>query len=73
MHPNTIDWRFVTLGYNNGSSQRHIWNFGAKTFNNSAPTGFSDLNQDNLPATSKGVSGLVWMKNRDAADKSPII
>ena len=66
--PNTIDWRFVTLGYNNGSSQRHIWNFGAKTFNNSAPTGFSDLNQDNLPATSKGVSGLVWMKNRDAAD-----
>jgi hypothetical protein len=26
------------------------------------------LQQDNLPETAKGISGLVWTKNRDAAD-----
>jgi len=31
--------------------------------------GFKALNQDNLPEASEGVSGLVWMKNRDASDK----
>ena len=43
-------------------------NTGQRAFNTSAPTGFVALQQDNLPETAKGISGLVWMKNRDAAD-----
>ncbi len=43
-------------------------NTGQRAFNTSAPTGFSALQQDNLPETAKGISGLVWTKNRDAAD-----
>ena len=44
------------------------FNFGQKSFAHTAPTGFSALQQDNLPETAKGVSGLVWTKNRDATD-----
>jgi len=40
-------------------------NFGQKSLAYSAPTGFSTLQQDNLPTTDKGVSGLVWAKSRD--------
>ena len=29
---------------------------------------YREINQDNLPTTDKGVSGLVWTKNRDATD-----
>ena len=43
-------------------------NFGQKSFNYTPPTGFVALQQDNLPETSRGISGLVWMKNRDATD-----
>ena len=43
-------------------------NTGQRAFNTSAPTGFLALQQDNLPSTDKGVSGLVWMKNRDTTD-----
>jgi Tfp pilus assembly major pilin PilA len=43
-------------------------NFGQKSLAYTAPTGFSALQQDNLPETAKGVSGLVWTKNRDATD-----
>ena len=44
------------------------FNFGQRSFAYTAPTGFSTLQQDNLPETAKGVSGLVWTKNRDATD-----
>jgi hypothetical protein len=40
-------------------------NFGQKSFTYTPPTGFSALQQDNLPTTAKGVSGLVWTKSRD--------
>ena len=43
-------------------------NFGQRSFTHTPPTGFVALQQDNLPETAKGISGLVWMKNRDAAD-----
>jgi hypothetical protein len=43
-------------------------NFGQKSFTYTPPTGFVALQQDNLPETAKGISGLVWTKNRDAAD-----
>jgi hypothetical protein len=42
------------------------YNFGQRSFAHTPPTGFSALQQDNLPETSKGVSGLVWIKDRDA-------
>ena len=41
-------------------------NFGQKSFTYTPPTGFSALQQDNLPETAKGISGLVWIKDRDA-------
>ena len=41
-------------------------NFGQKSFTYTPPTGFVALQQDNLPETAKGVSGLVWNKNRDS-------
>ena len=43
-------------------------NFGQKSLAYSAPTGFVALQQDNLPTTAKGVSGLTWTKNRDGTD-----
>ena len=44
------------------------FNFGQRSFAYTAPTGFSTLQQDNLPETARGTSGLVWTKNRDATD-----
>jgi len=43
-------------------------NFGQKSFSYTPPTGFLALQQDNLPETDKGVSGLTWTKNRDGSD-----
>ena len=43
-------------------------NFGQRSFDYTPPTGFLALQQDNLPSTDRGVSGLVWMKNRDTTD-----
>ena len=41
---------------------------GNGDFFKSVPSGFKVLKQDNMAETAKGVSGLVWTKNRDAAD-----
>ena len=41
-------------------------NFGQKSLAYTAPTGFSALQQDNLPETAKGITGLAWMKDRDS-------
>ena len=45
---------------------------GNGNFMKSVPTGFKVLKQDNMATTEKGVSGLVWMKNRDAADDNQL-
>jgi len=58
--PYTAWWN--GYGYTNNTEL----NCGQKAFNTSAPTGFSALQQDNLPTTDKGISGLVWIKDRDA-------
>jgi len=50
------------------SGKQYSFNFGQKSFNYTAPTGFKTLQQDNLPTTDKGISDLVWIKNRDATD-----
>ena len=52
------------VGYGGGWTA----NFGQRSFQHTAPTGFVALQQDNLPQASEGVSGLVWTKNRDAND-----
>jgi hypothetical protein len=55
-------------GVNAGSGNKGTFNFGQKSLTYTAPTGFVSLQQDNLPETAKGISGLVWTKNRDASD-----
>ena len=40
-------------------------NFGQKSFTYTPPTGFVALQQDNLPETSKGITGFTWIKDRD--------
>jgi hypothetical protein len=52
----------------NGNNATITANFGQKSFTYTPPTGFVALQQDNLPTTDKGVSGLVWTKNRDSTD-----
>jgi hypothetical protein len=49
-----------------GYSARYNFNFGSKAFAFTAPTGFNGLSQNNFPATDKGISGLSWIKDRDA-------
>jgi hypothetical protein len=56
------------LGY--GYTNNNELNCGQRAFNTDPPTGFVALQQDNLPTTDRGVSGLVWMKNRDTTDAS---
>ena len=53
--------------YSNTLSCDITANFGQKSFTYTPPTGFVALQQDNLPTTDKGVSGLVWAKSRDSA------
>ena len=46
------------------------FNFGssASGFTHTAPTDFLPLNQDNLAENTAGITGLAWIKNRDATD-----
>jgi hypothetical protein len=59
----------VRFGFStyNASASSEV-NFGQRSFTYTPPTGFVALQQDNLPETAKGVSGLVWTKNRDSTD-----
>ena len=50
-----------------GYSGHNDWNFGQKSYTHSAPSGFSTVQQDNMPETDKGVTGLNWIKDRDNA------
>tara|TARA_R100000654_G_scaffold2410_2_gene8987 strand:- start:17019 stop:19742 length:2724 start_codon:yes stop_codon:yes gene_type:complete len=43
-------------------------NFGQKSFTYTPPSGFNKMQQQNLPESVEGLSGLVWTKNRDATD-----
>ena len=53
------------IGFQGSSGFVFDVNTGQRAFNTSAPTGFVALQQDNLPETSKGISGLTWTKDRD--------
>jgi hypothetical protein len=50
-----------------GYSGHNDWNFGQRAFRYTPPTDFVAVQQDNMAETSKGVSGLVWIKDRDAS------
>lgn len=63
----------ITMGHNSNFSPlakaqiilpQSKWNY--------TPSGdfanYREINQDNMPETAKGISGLVWTKNRDATD-----
>jgi hypothetical protein len=49
-------------------SEDFIFNFGQRSFAHTPPTGFSNLNQDNLDDTSSKNTAWAWIKNRDATD-----
>ena len=61
------DFRVIYQDGSNGYAPVYIYNFGQKSFNTAPPTGFSALQQDNLPETAKGIVGLTWIKDRDNA------
>ena len=49
------------------STVKQSYNFGQRSFAYTPPTDFVALQQDNLPETAKGISGLSWIKERSAA------
>ena len=61
----------VRFGFStaNASASSEV-NFGQKSFIYTPPTGFSALQQDNMPETAKGVTGFSWVKNRDQSSNS---
>lgn len=69
---NPKDHRFVPIqGFyapGSGYSARYYYNFGQKTFDITAPTGFVGLKQSEFPETTNEKPDLVWIKNRDATD-----
>ena len=48
------------------STVKQSYNFGQRSFAYTPPTGFVALQQDNLPETSKGITGMSWTKDRDS-------
>jgi len=57
--------KFYPCAVRSDSNSVGEYNFGQRTFAATPPDGFSAIQQDNLPETSRGVSGLVWAKSRD--------
>jgi len=51
--------------YANADDATITCNFGQKSFTYTPPTGFVALQQDNLPETDRGVTGMSWTKDRD--------
>ena len=49
-----------------GYSGHNDWNFGQRAFKYTPPTDFVAVQQDNMSTTDKGITGMAWIKNRDA-------
>ena len=59
--------RFSHIGFQSGATSGTMTaNFGQKSFTYTPPTGYKKLNQDNLPETAKGITGMSWTKDRDS-------
>ena len=57
---------FFHVGYDTSVHGTMTANFGQKSFTYTPPTGYKKLNQDNLPETVKGITGMSWTKDRDS-------
>ena len=55
------------------SSDSATFVFDQSDFAHSAPTGFSELNQDNLDDTASKITAWAWIKNRDAGDNHILV
>jgi len=63
---NETFYRFYLSVYGTAlGAQTGTFNHGQKSFTYTPPTGFVGLNQDNLPSTAKGITGMAWIKGRD--------
>ena len=60
------------LGTVSHSGHVSTWNFGQKSFSYTPPTGFVALQQDTLPSTDKGITGLAWAKSRDNTESNTL-
>ena len=63
--------KLVYFGLSNTvNSTKHSVNFGQRSFAYTPPTGYKKLNQDNLPETAKGITGMAWAKSRDSVGQN---
>ena len=51
-----------------GGTDVSTYHFISSGWEGAAPTGFSELNQDNLDDTASKITAWAWIKNRDATD-----
>lgn len=56
-----------------GTSSVATHHFISSGWEGAAPTGFSELNQDNLDDTASKITAWAWIKNRDATDSHMLI
>jgi len=56
-----------------GSSTVATHHFISSGWEGAAPTGFSELNQDNLDDTASKITAWAWIKNRDATDSHILV
>ena len=56
-----------------GSSTVATHHFISSGWEGAAPTGFSELNQDNLDDTASKITAWAWIKNRDATDNHILV
>jgi len=62
------DIAMAVADFSNANPATITANFGQKSFTYTPPTGFVALQQDNLPETDRGISGLTWTKDRHVAN-----
>ena len=58
--------KFYPMCLRSDSATTATYNFGATSFAYTPPTGFLKWQQDNLPETAKGITGVAWAKSRDS-------
>ena len=56
-----------------GTSAVATHHFISSGWEGAAPTGFSELNQDNLDDTASKITAWAWIKNRDATDSHVLV
>ena len=67
------NYTFVAGDGATGYSGGWTANFGQTSFTYTPPSGFSALQQDNLPTNDKNIPDLLWIKNRDTTANHALI